>query len=484
MFSMTEPGRAQGVAINNSGADPDGSAMLDVSSFTSGMLVPRMTEEQKNDISTPATGLLVYQTDGNDGFWYYNGLAWSQIGGGSGGGLANGTDVGNIPYWDGTQWIVSSGNLHHNGSSVGIGTPTPHSSAILDLSSTTKGFALPRMTTAERDAILTPETGLQIVNTTTKCIEVYLDPMWQNLFCGCLRPPTPTLWPFGIGRSPNRLRWGWQNDGSGGTIQGYKYNTVNDYSTAIDVGNNITVTQTGLSCGTTYTIYVWAYGPCMNSATPLVLTASTSSCFSSCGNSVSFTYKGSNVNYGTVVSASGNCFMDRNLGALQVATSTNDSNAYGDLFQWGRPDDGHQTRTSPTTTTLSTSDVPGNSNFIVTSAAPNDWRNPQNSTLWQGPSGINNPCPAGWRIPTLSDWQLENDLFSSQNLSGAFASPLKITGGGVRNTNGTISFATSQTRMHSSTATNTQSMGWIFSTGSNSTQANRAEGLHVRCLRD
>lgn len=49
---------------------------------------------------------------------------------------------------------------------VGVGTTTPDPSAVLDVSSTTKGLLLPRLTTAERDAITSPATGLMIYNTT------------------------------------------------------------------------------------------------------------------------------------------------------------------------------------------------------------------------------------------------------------------------------------------------------------------------------
>jgi hypothetical protein len=84
-------------------------------------------------------------------------------------------------------------------------------------------------------------------------------------------------------------------------------------------------------------------------------------------------------------------WLDRNLGATQVATSSTDSNAYGWLYQWGRATDGHQIRTSVTTPTLSSTDQPINNNFIITSITPDDWRNPQNNNLWQGVDGINNP---------------------------------------------------------------------------------------------
>ena len=70
----------QGVGVNESGAAADGSAILDVSSTTKGLLVPRMTQTQRNAISSPATGLSVYQTDFNDGYYYYDGSKWLNMG--------------------------------------------------------------------------------------------------------------------------------------------------------------------------------------------------------------------------------------------------------------------------------------------------------------------------------------------------------------------------------------------------------------------
>ena len=61
----------------------------------------------------------------------------------------------------------------------------------------------------------------------------------------------------------------------------------------------------------------------------------------------------------------GRVWMDRNLGSSQAGTSSTDINAIGDLYQWGRRSDGHQCRNSPTTTTLSSSDMPGNNFFII-----------------------------------------------------------------------------------------------------------------------
>ena len=58
-------------------ATPDASALLDLSSATKGLLAPRMTQAQRSVIATPAEGLLVYQTDGTPGFFYFNGATWA-----------------------------------------------------------------------------------------------------------------------------------------------------------------------------------------------------------------------------------------------------------------------------------------------------------------------------------------------------------------------------------------------------------------------
>ncbi|MDD3666726.1 MAG: hypothetical protein PHQ65_15785, partial [Bacteroidales bacterium] len=92
MFSAS--GLAQNVGINSDGSTPNASAMLDVKSTNSGILIPRMTATQKGGISSPATGLLVYQTDGAAGFYYYTGSAWTMLGTGSGNGTVTSVATG------------------------------------------------------------------------------------------------------------------------------------------------------------------------------------------------------------------------------------------------------------------------------------------------------------------------------------------------------------------------------------------------------
>jgi len=69
---------AQSVAINSNGAVANSSAMLDVSSTTKGLLIPRMASSDRTAIVTPAEGLIVYDTD-TKGFWYYSNNTWNEI---------------------------------------------------------------------------------------------------------------------------------------------------------------------------------------------------------------------------------------------------------------------------------------------------------------------------------------------------------------------------------------------------------------------
>jgi len=214
-------------------------------------------------------------------------------------------------------------------------------------------------------------------------------------------------------------------------------------------------------------------------------TTQTQSSFT-CGNTVSFNYDGSRVTYGTVLSQ-GQCWMDRNLGASRVASSVTDSNAYGDLFQWGRPADGHQLRTSGTTTTLSSTDVPRNSNFIYGMGSPYDWRSPQNKSLWQGVSGINNPCPLGWAIPTGTQWTTEYSSWSQQNSNGAFASPLKLTVGGDRYDLNAAIVSVGRSASYWSSTINDGIYADFLSFSSDNVLINnfdRAFGFSVRCVQN
>lgn len=177
--------------------------------------------------------------------------------------------------------------------------------------------------------------------------------------------------------------------------------------------------------------------------------------------------------------------MDRNLGATQVATSSTYANSYGDLFQWGRGDDGHQDRSSSTTST--NADTPGHGDFITEGSSPYDWRSNQDDNLWNGESATNNPCPSGWRIPTETEWEAERTTdFTSNNAAGAFGSVLKLPMASARNrSDGSLYYVGTHGRYWSSTVsgTNARNLNFNISTADMGT-SNRAYGHSVRCIKD
>jgi hypothetical protein len=179
--------------------------------------------------------------------------------------------------------------------------------------------------------------------------------------------------------------------------------------------------------------------------------------------------------------------MDRNLGASRRATSSTDAAAYGDLYQWGRCSDGHEKRTSVTTTTLSLTDTPGHGNFITTgSSSSYDWRSPQNNALWQGEAGINNPCPTGYRLPTEVELNNERLSWTDNNRAGAYASALKLVVAGFRSYDGvSLNLVGNYGLYWSSTVSGTTARDLTFNSGGASmNDFTRSSGVSVRCIKD
>ena len=58
---------------------PDASSLLEIKSTSKGLLISRMTQTQRDAIASPATGLLIYQTNKTPGFYYYDGSKWTAV---------------------------------------------------------------------------------------------------------------------------------------------------------------------------------------------------------------------------------------------------------------------------------------------------------------------------------------------------------------------------------------------------------------------
>jgi hypothetical protein len=446
----------------------------------------------KNSVST-------WQLTGNiKGPQGAQGIVGAQGVQGLNGSLINGTSVGNTPFWDGAQWVVNSSNIFNNGTSVGIGTTSPNASAKLEIASTTQGFLLPRMSNAQRDAITSPTIGLVIYNTTTNCLNFFTGTNWSNT-CGTTMVGYASIDCSSITNYGSLLA-GISATGVSCVVpytggNGGTYNSQTISSTGVSgliasiaadtftIGNgSITINISGIPSSPGYANFAINLGGQLCSlilivyvAPPSQYQAGTVFCTSTPTTVVEV--------YST---ATGKIWMDRNLGATNVANSIADVTAYGDLYQWGRFSDGHQCRTSTTTTALSSSLSPGNPNFIISSSTPYDWINPPTSHLWQGVNGINNPCPTGFRLPTMAEFESEYLSWGwGVNGYNPFTSILKLTYAGFRldgilnqvNTSGaywTSSYSGNSSRFLSFSVGNSVSNGISL----------REYGFTVRCIKN
>ncbi|MCF7820583.1 MAG: hypothetical protein K9M44_03900 [Candidatus Pacebacteria bacterium] len=268
---------------------------------------------------------------------------------------------------------------------------------------------------------------------------------------------------------------------TGGSISG-------DSEQIITSGGNGTTVEAIADSG--YTFIQWSDGSTDNPRTDMNVLEDIDLIaeFVACGDSVTFIYNGSPVVYGTVFK-NGKCWLDRNLGASQVCVSKSDSSCYGDLFQWGRDDDGHQLRTSNTTSNLSSSDNPGHDDFIVSGSYPYDWRNPKNDNLWQGVIGTNNPCPSEWRLPTTNELNTERLSWATNDATGAYSSSLKWPSSGLRHSEtGSFYYNGSWGHALSSSVYLDEIYFLVFYSdyggGASVSNTSRAGGYSVRCIQD
>lgn len=167
---------------------------------------------------------------------------------------------------------------------------------------------------------------------------------------------------------------------------------------------------------------------------------------------VTFVYNGQQVTYTTVRAADGSIWLQQNLGSEQVATAATDASGYGDLFQWGRWDDGHQNRTSPVSSATVSPNNPlgvaqSNGGFIM--SEPSWWSTGNTTDTWNAATADAvsatdgcDPCKAlgeGWSVPTSEEWAEIIAAESITNIQTAFDSNLRLTVAGARGSDGVYS---------------------------------------------
>jgi uncharacterized protein (TIGR02145 family) len=195
--------------------------------------------------------------------------------------------------------------------------------------------------------------------------------------------------------SPTQIIWNW-NTVSGAT--GYKWSLTNDFATATEMGTATTKTETGLTCYTAYTRYVWAYNACGNS-TPVSLNQTSSACTGApCPGTPTVTHSGQvyntvqigtqcwlkeNMNIGTRINGSANQTNNSIIEKYCYNDLESNCDIYGGLYQWNEM-----------------------MQYVTTAGA----------------QGI---CPAGWHLPTDAEWTSLTNFLGGVDVAGG---KLKETG--------------------------------------------------------
>ena len=190
--------------------------------------------------------------------------------------------------------------------------------------------------------------------------------------------------------------------------------------------------------------------------------------------------------YNTITSSTGKVWLDRNLGASQVCTSSTDTACYGDYYQWGREADGHQVSNSATSSTLATDlNTTGNSSFILNSSSPYDWTTTDSNgasrnTNWSKTDG-SSVCPVGYRVPTTEELVAE----TISNSADAYTK-LKLPSSGDRYyDSGSLGTQGSWGNVWSSSPSGSYSEGLTFGSSYAGWYYDvRAYGLSVRCIKN
>jgi hypothetical protein len=229
------------MSINTDNSVPNPSAMLDVKSSVKGMLIPRMTYDQRNAIGSPADGLMVFCTNcgSNGALSIYSNGTWRTF-----------IPCSSAPPTPSIN-ALSPGQIIWNWNPV-AGAVGYKWNTITNFGSATE------MNTATSKT----ETGISCGTTYTRYVWAYNEceisvPVTLTQTVSAIVPASPS--PGTNSATQISIVWNW-NTVSDAT--GYKWNTTDNFGIATDMGTTTTKTETGLTCGTVYTRYVWAYNGC------------------------------------------------------------------------------------------------------------------------------------------------------------------------------------------------------------------------------
>jgi uncharacterized protein (TIGR02145 family) len=446
------------VSINTTGAQPDNSAMLDINSTSKGLLIPRMNFQQRNGIISPAEGLVIYCTDcdsdGTGTLSIFQNGRWLNLSVScpSPGTPAEGTHLSGVLQitWNWIAAPISAGyrwsSISDYGSAMDMGNITAYTETGLSentaynryvwsynscgftgpqvLNATTgyipeppiEGIHIPSGSsitwswnsvagatgykwglTNDYNAAIEKYTSTSHDETGLACNSVYIRYVWTYNDYGhsdaavltqttsLVPPPSPVSGTHSA--SETEIVWSWN---SVPEATGYRWNTVNNYGSAMDLGNTLSRTESGLSCNTSYTRYVWAYSACGTSGS-VILTQSTNPCGWACGQPITDARDGKiyntvqvgtqcwikeNMNIGTMVTGGSGQANNSTIEKYCYDNNEDSCTVYGGLYQWNEA--------------------------------------MQYYTV-QGSQGV---CPAGFHIPSVSEWDVLRDYLGGQSIAG------------------------------------------------------------------
>ena len=378
-----------------------------------------------------------------------------------------------------------------------VGDPT----SLLDLQSTSKGLLLPRMSSAERSAIANPAEGLLIYNTNLGCIEINIgdsaNPNWGCILAmsgriGALDCGAAVLYDSLIVGAARSVQVAVPYTGGNGSF--YQGQVVS--STGV-TGLTASILSGAFAKGSGSLIYTITGSPTSRGTASFALSIGGQTC------TLSLPVTGCGA---FVASGVWKEFMCHNLGANTSADPLTPSwELTGNYYQWGRNPscfgrDGIDApnpcsspvygAAGPWGSTTANDNEGGITGWSATNAPDGAWQD--------GAKTANDPCPAGFRVPTKVQWDgVSNSSWNTRTVIGAwstsstnygtgirFGRSLFLPAAGHRFSGGGSLFIRGSSGYYWSSTEDTSTNAWILSlsSGSSSTSSNfRTLGVPVRC---